>query len=261
MKRFSLKNKVAIITGGCGFFGAQICDALIELKCKAVLLDINKNKINISKKRLRNKNAEHILIDITDENQMEEKTKYIINKYKKIDILINNAAIDYKPKKKLRSSSFEKTTLENWIYEINVGLTGAFICSKLISKYMIKRRSGIILNISSDLSIIAPDQRLYSHLGSFKPVTYSVIKHGIVGLTKYLASYLAKYKIRVNSISPGGIENNQDRIFVNKIKKLIPLGRMAKKNEYKEIIQYLCSESSSYMTGQNIIIDGGRSII
>jgi len=259
MKRFSLKNKVAVITGGSGFFGKQICNSLLELNCKVISLDINGKKV--SKQKSKNKNIENILVDITNEKQMEIKTKYIIKKYKKIDILVNNAAIDFKPKKGLKNSPFEKTTLENWFYEINVGLTGAFICSKLICKYMMKKKSGIILNISSDLSIIAPDQRLYSHLGSFKPITYSVIKHGIVGLTKYLASYLGKYKIRVNCISPGGIENNQEKIFLKKIKKLIPLGRMAKKNEYKEIIQFLCTDSSSYMTGQNIVMDGGRSII
>ena len=259
MKRFSLKNKVAIITGGVGFFGTQICAALVELNCKVILLDIN--NFNSNKKKLGKGKIEHILADITDEDQMKEKIKYILKKYKKIDILINNASIDYKPKKNLKNSSFEETALENWLHEINVGLTGAFICSKLISKYMIKRKSGIILNISSDLSVIAPDQRLYSHLNSFKPVTYSVIKHGVVGLTKYLASYLAKYNIRVNSISPGGIENNQDKIFISKIKKLIPLGRMAKKNEYKGVVKFLCSEQSSYLTGQNIVVDGGRSII
>ena len=254
MKRFALKNKVAVITGGCGFFGPQIASALAELKCKVILLDIRKNKF-------RQKYIEKILVDITDEHEMRIKIREIIKKYKKIDILVNNASIDYKPKKKFKSPSFENMDIEKWNHEVDVGLTGAFISSKLICKQMIRRRSGIILNISSDLSIIAPDQRLYSHLGSFKPVTYSVIKHGIIGLTKYLASYLAKYNIRVNCISPGGIQNNQDKTFIKKIEKLIPLGRMAKKNEYKEIIQYLCTDSSSYMTGQNIVIDGGRSII
>ena len=126
---------------------------------------------------------------------------------------------------------------------------------------MVKKRSGIILNISSDLSVIAPDQRLYDHLNTEKPVSYSVIKHGLIGLTKYLAGYLANKNIRVNALSPGGIKNNQDKIFIKKIKSLIPLNRMAKINEYKEVIKFLCSDSSSYMTGQNIIVDGGRSII
>ena len=119
----------------------------------------------------------------------------------------------------------------------------------------------MILNISSDLSIIAPDQRIYSHLKFEKPITYSVIKHGIVGLTKYLAAYWGKNNVRVNCISPGGIENKQNKTFIKKIKKLIPLGRMARSNEYIGVIKFLCSNQSSYMTGQNIIIDGGRSII
>ena len=123
------------------------------------------------------------------------------------------------------------------------------------------KKKGVILNIGSDLSIIAPDQRLYSHLNSLKPVTYSVVKHGIVGLTKYLASYWSSKNIRVNCLSPGGIYNKQDKNFTKKIKKLIPLNRMAHKNEYNEVIQFLCSDASSYMTGQNIIIDGGRTII
>ena len=258
MNRFSLKNKVAVVTGGLGFFGKQICDSLLELNCKVISLDINKTN---ARKGIKSRNFENVLVDITNEKQTEIKFQYIIKKYKKIDILVNNAAIDYKPKIKSKSPRFEETSLKNWFFEINVGLTGAFICSKLASKHMTKKKSGIILNIASDLSVIAPDQRLYSHMGNFKPVTYSVIKHGIVGLTKYLASYLAKHKIRVNCISPGGIENNQDKIFLKKIKTLIPLGRMANKNEYKEIIQFLCSDSSSYMTGQNIVIDGGRSII
>ena len=125
----------------------------------------------------------------------------------------------------------------------------------------LKKKTGIILNIASDLSVIAPDQRLYSNLKSHKPISYSVIKHGLIGLTKYLASYLARYNIRVNAISPGGISNSQDKLFQSKINKLIPLGRMAFKNEYKEVIQFLCSDASSYLTGHNLIIDGGRSII
>ena len=133
MKRFSLKNKVAIITGGAGFFGTQICTALVELNCKVILLDIN--SFNSNKKKSGKGKIEYVYADITDEDQMKEKIRYIQKKYKKIDILINNASIDYKPKKNLENSSFEETTLENWLYEINVGLTGAFICSKLISKW------------------------------------------------------------------------------------------------------------------------------
>ena len=129
---------------------------------------------------------------------------------------------------------------------------------------MAKRKKGVILNISSDLSVISPDQRLYNRgkkLKNVKPVTYSVAKTGLIGLTKYLASYWSNKNIRCNAISPGGIYNNHKRSFVNRIKKLIPLGRMAKKDEYRSAIQFLCSDASSYMTGQNLIIDGGRSIL
>ena len=127
--------------------------------------------------------------------------------------------------------------------------------AKIYKKF---KTPAIIVNIASDLSVIAPDQRLY--INSSKPVSYSVIKSGIVGLTKYLSTYFAKNKIRCNSLSPGGIDNNQSKIFKKKISKLIPLNRMAKKNEYKEAIKFLCSDKNNYMTGHNLIIDGGRSV-
>ena len=255
MDRFNLKNKVVLITGGSGFFGSQIIQALIEKKAKV---------INIDKKKGKEKkgNIFYYQTDILNEKKLDQTYKLIIKKFKRIDVIINNAAIDYKPIKKNKlQDNFSTTTLDRWNHEISVGLTGAFLVTKIFSKYMIKKKKGIILNIASDLSVVAPDQRLYKHLNTHKPVTYSVIKHGIVGFTKFLASYFADRNIRVNSISPGGIFNNQDKKFVKKIKQLIPLRRMAKKNEYKEIIQFLCSDASSYMTGQNIIIDGGRSII
>ncbi len=255
MDRFNLKNKVVLITGGSGFFGSQIIQALIEKKAKV---------INIDKKKCKEKkgNIFYYQTDILNEKKLDQTYKLIIKKFKRIDVIINNAAIDYKPIKKNKlQDNFSTTTLDRWNHEISVGLTGAFLVTKIFSKYMIKKKKGIILNIASDLSVVAPDQRLYKHLNTHKPVTYSVIKHGIVGFTKFLASYFADRNIRVNSISPGGIFNNQDKKFVKKIKQLIPLRRMAKKNEYKEIIQFLCSDASSYMTGQNIIIDGGRSII
>ena len=166
---------------------------------------------------------------------------------------------------KKKSSSpenfFEHFSSKKWDNEMNIGLKGAFVCSQIFGSEMAKNKNGVILNIASDLSVIAPDQRLYSHLKTCKPVTYSVIKHGLIGLTKYLATYWASKRIRVNAISPGGVFNNQNKTFVKKIKKLITMSRMAKIDEYKEAIQFLCSDASSYMTGQNLIIDGGRSII
>jgi NAD(P)-dependent dehydrogenase (short-subunit alcohol dehydrogenase family) len=142
---------------------------------------------------------------------------------------------------------------------------GAFLCSQIIGKEMAKRNSGGILNISSDLGVIAPDQRLYAKKGlspdeqPVKPVTYSVIKHAIIGLTKYLATYWADYNIRVNALSPGVVCAEQPEDFLEKINSRIPMGRMADEDEYKGAVLFLVSDASSYMTGANLIIDGGRT--
>ena len=256
LKRFSLKNKIAVVTGGNGFFGKQICNSLIANVCNVISLDL---KIE---KTLLKKNYFQYICDISKEEEIREINRCILKKFKKIDILVNNAALDFKPKKGSKSEYFDQFDLRRWDDEVAVGLTGSFLCSKYFIKNMIKNKNGIILNIASDLSLIAPDQRIYSHLKSHKPVSYSVIKHGIVGLTKYLAATFAHKNIRVNSISPGGIEQKGlNKKFKKKLINLIPLNRMAKNDEYIETIQFLCSDASSYITGQNIVLDGGRSII
>ena len=261
--RFSLKNKLAIITGGCGLLGLEHAEALLENSCKVILFDNDSKKIKKFKKKFLKKNNLLIKnVNVLSRLQLKKNLKEIIKKFKKVDILINNVAFDYKPiiKKKKIETVFD-FSLENWNKHIALGLTSAFICSQEIGKIMEKNKSGIILNIGSDLSVVSPDQNLYSHLNTIKPISYSVVKHGIVGMTKYLATYWAQKNIRVNCLSPGGVFNYQEKGFIKKIKKKIPLRRLAKKNEYKEAIQFLCSDASSYMTGSNVIIDGGRTII
>ena len=200
--------------------------------------------------------------NITHENELKKVLQFFKSNKIKIDVLINNAAIDYPPNKsKNKSYKLENFPNNLWDKDISVSLKGSYLCNKIFGSYMAKFKKGVILNVSSDLGIIAPDQRIYGKSGFVKPVTYSVVKHGIIGLTKYVASYWGKQNIRCNAIAPGGIYNNQDSSFVKKINKLIPLGRMARKNEYNGLILFLCSDLSSYLTGSVIIADGGRTII
>jgi NAD(P)-dependent dehydrogenase (short-subunit alcohol dehydrogenase family) len=162
-------------------------------------------------------------------------------------------------------SRLENFPLAQWEGDIAVGLTGAFLCSKVFGNHMATSGGGVIVNVASDLALIAPDQRIYRQSGvseqmqPVKPVTYSVVKSGLVGLTRYLASYWADKKVRVNAISPGGVYNGQPEDFVVRLTNLIPLGRMAAINEYQGAIVFLCSDASSYMTGANLVVDGGRS--
>ena len=264
-KKKTNTKKIGIITGGCGLLGWEYAKSLIEINYKIIIFDNNLAKIKQRKNSLKKTNLDIEIkkVDITNEKNLKNKIKDIITRHKTIDLLINNAAIDFKPiKKNIKlQNHFLDFDLKRWEQEISVGLTGAFLCSKHVGKYMVNKKNGIILNIASDLSIIAPNQNLYSHLKTVKPVSYSIIKHGIHGLTKYLAALWAGFNIRVNTLSPSGVKNNQDQIFIKKIKKLIPMKRMANLNEYNETIKYLCSDRSSYLTGQNIVIDGGRSVL
>jgi len=247
-----LKNKNVIITGGLGFLGKQIIQAFSEQGSNIIILD--------NKKRVISNKFEHYVCDISKEKSLEMISKKILSKYKKIDILINNAATNHNIKNKIKS--FEKFKLKIWEKDIMIGLTGSFLCTKIFGTIMSKQKDGgNIINISSDLGLIAPDQRLYNHTAFRKPVSYSVVKNGIIGLTKYTASYWAKKNIRCNALAPGGIFNNQDKKFISKIKKLIPLNRMAKINEYNQTILFLASDASSYMTGSIVVSDGGRTII
>jgi NAD(P)-dependent dehydrogenase (short-subunit alcohol dehydrogenase family) len=250
----NLRNKSVIITGGNGFLGSQITNALLNEKANVYIIDIKKPKKKTS--------AKYFKSDITNEQDLKKILKFFKLKKIKIDVLINNAAIDYSPLKS-KKNNFKLEAFPNnlWDKDISVSLKGSYLCTKIFGSYMSKFKKGSIINVSSDLGIIAPDQRIYKKSGFIKPVTYSVVKHGIIGLTKYTASYWGEKNIRCNAIAPGGIYNNQDSSFVKKINQLIPLGRMAKKNEYNGLILFLCSDLSSYMTGSIIIADGGRTII
>ena len=273
-EKFSLNGKTAIITGGAGLLGVNHAFALLESGAQIVLTDINKSfLIDACEKLLQNFERNRIISKVMDVTDFQS-IKAVANNLKKdgirIDILVNNAAIDPKVKTEkslLEASRLENFSLDQWNSEVSVGLTGAFLCSQIFGSAMaVDRKGGVILNIASDLSLISPDQRLYrksylaDELQPVKPVTYSVIKAGLIGLTRYLATYWAERNVRCNALSPGGVFNGQDEEFVKRLSSLIPLGRMASEKEYISAIQFLCSDASSYMNGQNVILDGGRSV-
>jgi NAD(P)-dependent dehydrogenase (short-subunit alcohol dehydrogenase family) len=275
LKKFDLTGKTGLITGGAGLLGLEHTKALLDCGGNVVLTDISMKALERARKSLiRTYNTTNLVVkemDVTDLNEIKRVFSELQKDDCHVDILVNNAAIDPKVDSKstlLEDSRLEHFSLKQWDLQISVGLTGAFLCSQVFGTAMAKSgKGGVILNIASDLSVLAPDQRLYKKDGvademqAVKPVTYSVIKAGLVGLTRYLATYWADKGVRANALSPGGVFNGQDDEFVKRLNSLIPLGRMAKKDEYQAAIQFLCSEASSYMNGQNIVIDGGRSVL
>ncbi len=272
-KKFNLNSQTALITGAGGLLGGEHAAALLESGASVILTDLIEEKLESSKLSLeRYFDPSKILIkqmDVTQPDSIDKTAQSLVNSGIRVDILINNAAIDPKvtaDKSLLESTRLENFQLDQWNLELAVGLTGAFLCSQRFGYGMANDgKGGTILNIASDLSVLAPDQRLYrresldEQLQPVKPVTYSVIKAGLVGLTRYLSTYWPN-RVRCNSLSPGGVFNGQNEDFVQRLSTLIPMGRMAYRDEYRSAVQFLCSDASSYMNGQNIVMDGGRSV-
>jgi len=272
--RYDLTGRTALVTGAGGLLGRQHTAALVDVGARVVVTDIGPSQCEAAITAVRaiapGADLVPVTIDVTSQESVQAAAFDLTSRGISIDILVNNAAIDPKVTSTpgvMHSSRFEAFPVPQWQMEIAVGLTGAMLCSQVFGGAMARRGRGVILNIASDLGVIAPDQRIYRQPNitradeqPVKPVTYSVIKHGLIGLTKYLATYWADRGVRVNAISPGGVFNNQDPAFVEKLTRLIPMGRMAHVDEYRAAIQFLCSDASSYMTGQNMVIDGGRSV-
>lgn len=262
---FDLTGQVAIITGGAGLLGIKHAEAIAEMGGIPILVDIDQERLNKAKETL--KKVSIYTCDVTNKIALEELLLWVKKIYKRLDILINNAAINPKVEDEngLNGSRLEHYSLQNFQKELDVGLTSAFLCSQIFGSYMAERNYGVILNISSDLGLIAPNQTLYKiggleeNLQPVKPVTYSIIKHGLIGLTRYLATYWANKNVRCNALAPGGVENGQSPEFLNRISKMIPLGRMAHIDEYKASVVFLVSQASSYMTGAVVSVDGGRT--
>ena len=270
---FNLKNKIIVITGGSGFLGSEFSSTLSDVGAIPIILDKNNASLELLKKKFIKKKQRgfFFLVDLNNETKVNVVINSIIKKYRKIDCLINAAGLTGEDMLKTDSNFFEK--FENydfklWQKSLNGNLSSTFILTKSVAKHMLKRKKGSIINIASDVGIISPDHRIYEANKKINykgvnfntPLSYSVAKSGIISMTRYLATYWAKKGIRVNCVSPAGVYKKHNKKFVKQLSERIPLGRMAKPEELNGAIIYLCSNASSYVTGHNLVVDGGRTI-
>jgi len=264
---FDLTGKVAVITGGAGLLGREHAEAIASFGGIPVIWDIDYRAAERVVSGISGGLA--LECDATHPISIGESFLRTLDMCGSIDILVNNLSCNANIESLGQYSRLENYPYSQWARDLELGLGSAFLCSKIIGGYLSSRDirgMGVIVNIASDLSVIAPDQRLYRKEGladdqqPVKPISYSVVKHGIIGLTKYLATYWAG-KVRVNALSPGGVFNNQPDDFVKHVSNIIPMGRMAKVSEMQGALVFLCSDASTYLTGQNIVVDGGRTII
>ncbi len=259
---FNLSGKTAIVTGAAGQLGGEYVRALLGAGASVAALDIRPDNPKGNLKEIDSERFQLTEVDITSRASIQSALETVTARFGNPDILINNAAIDAPPDAcEQETGPFETYPESSWELMMDVNLKGLFLCCQVIGGHMACTGGGSIINISSIYGIVSPDQRIYEYKDKpfFKPVTYSVTKSGILNLSRYLATYWAKNNVRVNTLTLGGVFNNQDNVFLKNYTDKVPLGRMAKQNEYNGAILYLASGASSYMTGANIIIDGGYS--
>ena len=267
---FGLSGRTAIIAGGAGLLGPKHAEAIAAAGGIPVVIDVRPDAAERVAQDIRERfgvDAWSMGADVTRPDDIERVTAEVLNRHGRIDILVNNAANNPKVESDTASSfsRLEQFSIEQWNADLAVGLTGTFLCSQIVGRAMARQRSGTIVNISSEYGLIAPDQRLYRKDGvreedqRVKPISYSVVKSGVLGMTRYLATYWAGVGVRVNAITVGGIENGQDSAFLAMAADRIPLARMARVDEYQGAILFLCSDASSFMTGSNLVIDGGKT--
>jgi NAD(P)-dependent dehydrogenase (short-subunit alcohol dehydrogenase family) len=268
---FSLSGKIVVITGAAGLLGEKHAEAVAAYGGTPVLLDLSQTAVDVLAEKLNKQyktNAIGFSIDITNESKVKLVSNEVFKRFGKIDGLVNNAANN--PKVEATSernfSRLENFPLNIWEQDIAVGLTGSYLCTKYFGFQISQNKDGgSIVNISSDLGVMAPDQRLYEEEGvadsqqNVKPVTYSVVKSGMIGLTRYIATYWADKNVRCNAMCPGGVENGQSEIFLNKVQSRIPMNRLAQPNEYQGTLLWMLSDASSYLNGAIISVDGGRT--
>jgi NAD(P)-dependent dehydrogenase (short-subunit alcohol dehydrogenase family) len=260
---FSLQNKVAIVTGALGLIGKHYCRALAQSGANVAVTDLDESACVAFAGHISSR-CIGIGLNVTDKSSVERARDILLRQYGRIDTLVNNAAVNdmfESPKVAVEQSMFENYPLDLWQKSIDVNLTGVFLCSQIIGAEMVKRGSGSIINIASTYGMVAPDQSLYKNESGeqifYKPPAYSATKGAVIAFTKYLASYWGEKGVRVNTLTPGGVENNQDRYFVESYSRKTPLKRMAVPTDYIGALIFLASDASLYMTGANLVVDGG----
>jgi NAD(P)-dependent dehydrogenase (short-subunit alcohol dehydrogenase family) len=266
MQRLPLAEKVAIVTGATGLLGQEHCAALAAAGAHVVALDVDVEAVSAFARRLGDASAGRVLglaADVTDPGALERVRDQVLGELGAIDVLVNNAAIDDKfaPGDALSASSFENYALERFRRQLDVNVTGVFLCCQKLGSPMAARGSGSIVNVASTYGISAPRQDIYKDVAGqprfFKGPAYPTSKAAVIQLTRYLASYWGHTGVRVNALSPGGVFAGQDPEFVRRYSEQTPLGRMARRSDYRGAVVFLASDDSEYMTGSNLVVDGG----
>lgn len=267
MELFSLKGKTAIVTGALGLIGKKHCEALALAGANVVAADTNEKKVEAFAESLGEQHG-GLQIDVTSKHSLEVARDKILTRYGSIDILVNNAAINdmfENPALAKELSAFENYPLSAFQQSLNVNVTGVFLCSQVFGTVMAAQQSGSIINIASTYGMVGPDQSIYKNeLGEqdfYKSAAYPVTKGAVINFTRFLAAYWGHKGVRVNTLSPGGVENNQNEFFIENYAVKTLLGRMAQANDYQGALIFLASEASAYMTGANLVVDGGWTAI
>lgn len=266
--KFDLTERVAVVTGGVGLLGGEFCRTLAEAGATVAVVDLNESASQAVAESLTNNGYKALAVpaDITQPDSVRASVDQVVSKFGRIDILVNSAALDPKfdpdaLNKGITPGAFEDYPLELWNLALDVNLTGMFLMTQACVRPMLEQgKKGSIINICSTYGLNGPDQRIYVKEGervAFKPVYYTVTKAGVLGFTKYLAAYYAETEIRVNALTPGGVFNNHEEYFVKNYSARTILGRMARKDEMNGALVFLASDASSYMTGNNLVVDGG----
>ncbi len=258
---------MALVTGGAGLLGRRYCEALLDAGGSVVVADLDGARAHAAAAELDPQRALGVQVDVSDEGSVAAAVDRAVERFGRLDILVNNAALTVRGgSERLKDyfAPFEQYPRDLWDLALSVNLTGMMLCAQAAGRQMLEQGGGVVVNVSSTYGVVSPDQRIYqgvkspyAETGFNTPVSYAVTKSAVLGLTRYLATYWADKNIRVNALTPHGVYDNHDETFVRNFADRSPMGRMARNDEYRGALLFLVSDASSYMTGANLIVDGG----